>query len=459
MRLPSALAGILTVGLTYALVKLLFKRSDLALLTAFLLAVSPWHIHFSRIAFEANVGVLLNIAMVYLFIRGLTNPKLLTISAFVAGLSIYAYQSEKVFTPLLVLALIIIYLKEIRQIPIKKILVAGLSGMVVILPMLFYLVTNESALTRARETSIFADKSNLSKNALRLDADTKSNDIPGLFFDNRRIFYFTKIIDGYIAHFSLNWLFITGDNNPRHHAPFMSLLYIVELPFLLIGVYGFLFYPFDKRAKWLVFLWFLLAPIPASITSGVPHAVRTINFLPLFQLFTAVGMLTSLLFLKKHTKKYVTLSLIGVGFFLFIFNFMYYFNQYFVQMNYFTSKDWQYGYAEVVPFVDSVSEKYDRIVVSNKEPLDQSYIFFLYYLKYDSKRYQMESAKNTSGGFAEQHAFGKYEFRPISWGEEEKDAKTLYIGRPSDFPGDIKSIKIKKYLNGEEAIIVVKGYK
>ncbi len=462
VRLPSALAGIITVYVTYELIKLLFKRHDIALLTAFLLAISPWHIQFSRIAFEANVGVLLNMSMVYFFLRGLKNPKLLFLSPTFAALSIYVYQSEKVFTPLLALTLVIIYYKELKKISLQYLVSAFIVGCIVIFPMLSYLLTNEQALTRARETSIFADKANLTRTDTRLDVDAKHNNVLGLLLDNRRVFYLTKIVDGYLAHYSLNWLFITGDNNARHHAPSMGLLYIVELPFLLIGIYTLIFYRIDRRVKWLVFLWFLLAPVPASITSGVPHAVRTINFLPLFQLFTALGLLAVWESATQRKHAFIPASYIRSVFLIVLFsafslNVFYYLNQYFVQMNYFTSRDWQYGYEEMVPYIHSVSDDYDSIIVTNKEPLDQSYIFFLFYLKYSPSDYHREAEKNSSGGFAETHAFGKYEFRPFDWANEPKDVRTLYVGRPADFPDGINALKTKHYVNGEEAIVVVEG--
>jgi 4-amino-4-deoxy-L-arabinose transferase-like glycosyltransferase len=461
VRLPSALGGILTVWLTYELVKLLFKRTDLALLTAFLLAISPWHIQFSRIAFEANVGVLLNLSMVYFFIKGLKSPQLLILAAASGALSIYAYQSEKVFIPLLAFILVVLYIKVLKKIRLQYLITAFLFGIVLITPMILFLLTNNQALTRARETSIFADKEILRNSVQRLDVDTKNGDLLGRVLDNRRVFYVTKIVDGYIAHFSPNWLFISGDN-PRHHAPFMGLMYLVELPFLLLGIYSFLFLPLDKRAKWLVFLWFLLAPVPASITSGVPHAVRTINFLPLFQLFTAVGILSFIGIISNFKYQISNFKFSHVKYFifamcllLFIFNFLYFLNQYFVQYNYYASKDWQYGYEEAVSYVEANVDTYDKVIVTNVGPLDQSYIFFLYYLQYNPASYHKDALKNASGGFAETHIFGKYEFRPFQWDQEKSEKKRLYIGRPSDFPDTIKPLKTIQYADGSPAIKIV----
>ena len=71
VRLPSVIFGVLTVLATYFLVKELFDKlrtkdgkdysKQFALLASFLLAISPWHIQFSRIAFETNTGLAFNV--------------------------------------------------------------------------------------------------------------------------------------------------------------------------------------------------------------------------------------------------------------------------------------------------------------------------------------------------------------------------------------------------------------
>ena len=70
VRLPNAIFGILTVLTTYFLVKELFKRRDLALLSSFLLAISPWSIQFSRFAHEGMVGLEFNLLMILFLLKG-----------------------------------------------------------------------------------------------------------------------------------------------------------------------------------------------------------------------------------------------------------------------------------------------------------------------------------------------------------------------------------------------------
>lgn len=468
VRFPSAILGILTVSAAYFLIKEIFTWRDkknaadekqstiVALLSTFLLAISPWHIQFSRVAFETNAGLALNIFGALFFLKGLKKPWLLSLSVFFFGCSLYVYQSEKVFVPLLLLLLIGIYRKFFFALPKKALVGFFLTGVIICMPLVFSLLTDHTYLSRAKGVSIFSGESKL----LDLEKDKllkakEEGDIIGQIFSNRRVTYGKEIINGYMSHYDINWLFVTGDLE-RHHAPSMGLLYFVELPFLLLGIYFLFFSRFPKEAKLLIFGWFLIAPIPASVTQGVPHAVRTLNFLPTFQIFTAIGLLSAMLYISRWNyhfgKLYFKYLLFSIFVLVALFNFGYYLNQYFVQQNYFTSKEWQYGYADAVAEIKKIEGNYDKIVIANQSPLDQSYIFFLYYLHYPPAVFQSEN-----GNKIENKTFSKYEFRPIHWSKEQKSANILYVGREIDFSPKIKSLKEIKYLDGKTAIKIVEG--
>ncbi len=500
VRLPSAIFGILTVIATYFLVKEVFRQelktqnsklktasdavktaSDavktttqnskveiIALLSSFLLALSPWHIQFSRIAFEANVGLAFNVFAVLFFLWGLKRPWFLALSSIAMAVNLYAYQSEKVFTPLLLLALIIIFRKKIILVPKKYISVALILGFFVSLPIIYYTLTNRDALSRAQDVSILANQTPLlQENVERLTKDRENKDYIGFILDNRRITYLKNILSGYLSHLDLNWLFIKGDI-ARHHAPNMALLYLWELPFLLIGIYKLLFSNFPKKTKMFIFIWFLIAPVPASITSDVPHAVRTLNFLPTFQIFTAVGLLTAIkavssikypAFAKASAgrqilKIQIKYLIFTICILFFIFNFSYYLNQYFVQQNYFHAKYWQYGYKEIVEYLMPMHSKYNKIIVSNVQPLDQSHMFFLFYSKYDPAKYLAEGG--TKSGIQEENRnkFLNFEFRPFNY-YEENESNILLVGSPSDLKEIFKTIKRIDYPDGEVAIRIV----
>jgi 4-amino-4-deoxy-L-arabinose transferase-like glycosyltransferase len=451
VRLPSAIFGVLTIVAVYFLTNELFKNTKFALLVSFLLAISPWHIQFSRIAFEANVGLALNVFAALFFLKGLRQPWFLLFSAAFGGLSLYVYQGEKIFTPLLILLLCITFRKNLLSLPKKNLIAAIILGLVISLPMVGTLITNSESLKRAQGVSIFIDQAGFLKdNVVRIEEDWRNHDPLGIILDNRRFSYVKSFISGYLSHFDLNWLFIKGDLD-RHHAPGMGLMYLWEFPFLFVGIYQLLFGKFDKKTKLIVFGWFLITPIPASVTTGVPHAIRTLNFLPTLQVFTALGIIFVLQTLGKQKIWRLIACFYALGILV---NLIYYIDQYFVQQNYFNAKEWQYGYKEVVSEISTIENKYEKIIVSNQPYMDQSYMFFLYYLIYPPAIYQKE-AIGASGGFRETHSFGKFEFRPIVFNDEKKEHR-LFVGRPDDFPqghrGYVKSIY---FPDGKEAIRIV----
>ncbi|MCL4377230.1 MAG: glycosyltransferase family 39 protein [Actinobacteria bacterium] len=458
VRFPSAVFGTISVIAVFFLIRELFQnyknRDALSLIGSFFLAISPWSLQFSRVGFEANVGDTLNILTALFFIKGLKKPYLLFLSAFFAGLSIYVYQSEKVFTPLLVIALALIYWKNLLSVSKKYILAVIIFGLIVVTPMLAFIVTNRAALLRVTGTSIFSYQTELLKNDIqKLERDQARNDKLGLVLDNRRTVYAITIISGYISHFDPNWLFITGDID-RHHAPNMGILYLFEVPLILLGIYFLLFGNFDKKTKLTIFGWLLLAPVPASITTGVPHAVRTLNFLPTWQILSALGLVSGYLLIKDYKLRDSLRFLKPAIYVIFIavasLNFVYYLDQYFVQLNYYDSQFWQYGYKQAADEVKLVGGSYKEVVISDKQPMDKSYMFFLFYLQYSPSDYQ-KIGETSSGGFASHHSFGKYIFRPINWSTDSKNKGVLYIGNPDEIP-EGASMKTFNNLDGTPAM-------
>lgn len=456
VRLPAALIGIVTVYLVYLLVRQLSSRRELALMAAFLLAVSPWHIQFSRVAFESGVGVTCNILMVLFFLKGLKNPRMMIFSAMSGGIALYVYQSEKVFTPLLLLLCVVIYFKKFIKLPRPALFWMVAAGCIVILPMVFYIFSHADSLSRATKTVSFADqKVFLRENSMRQLQDRENKDYIGRVLDDRRLVYAKALTASYVAHFDPNWLFLTGDAN-RHHAPGMGMLYLLELPFLLLGIYWLIFTSdVKKREKLLIAGWILLAPVPASLGSDVPHSVRVMNYLPMLQILIAGGLIYGYDVLVRTIKtKQYRYAVVGIVGLLFLWNFFYYLNQYFVQLNYFYSRDWQYGYSQLIKSLGPIQSEYKRIVISDKFPMDQSYIFILFYTQFPPEKFQAAMSSLEKRG-VDHKEFGKYVIRPLNWERDQYTNEILYVGIPSEFPKGAKTRDTIRYMNGDEAILLV----
>lgn len=431
LRFPSAVFGILSVVFVFFLVRELFKKDTLALIASFLLAIAPWSLQFSRVAFETNVGVALNIFGALFFVKGLKKPWLFIGSAIIFALNIYVYQSEKIFTPLLVVLLICVFYQDLKILSKKFLISFFLVGIFVALPMILYTFFGTGGLARVQGVSILSSNTLSQTIANRHVYNVTHHDTIGLLLNNKWTVYGKTILANYLSHYDLNWLFITGDID-RHHAPDMGLLYLFELPAIGVGIYQLLFGKWSKKTKLLIFGWFLLAPLPAAITQDVPHAVRTMNFLPAYQIFAALGFLTVWTTCTKVAYKKIPWGalLLVLWAFLAMYNFVYYLDEYFVQQNYFYATDWQYGYEQVVADVKKLAPKYNTIIVDNKTPMDQSYIFFLFYLHENPASYQKQGITASS----QIRHFGKYVFQPITWDAETTLKQTLFVGVSSDFP-------------------------
>src|SRR3990170_100969 len=99
VRLPSALAGTMLIFVTYLLARAFFSDTRISLLASFLVAVEPWTWFLSRVALEANLAALL-IALGLLFIL----RRQTVWAVFFLGLSVWTYNSARLFVPLFLIS-------------------------------------------------------------------------------------------------------------------------------------------------------------------------------------------------------------------------------------------------------------------------------------------------------------------------------------------------------------------
>lgn len=449
VRLPSAVLGVLAVLFTYLMVYELFKKKELALLTALSLAISPWHLQFSRVAFETNSATFWSVLGTWAFLKGANSQKLkftawLSLAALAFGANLFMYHNARVFIPIYALALLILYRQKLLASIKYLILPVLISAVFVIL--LIPIITSISGQLRYKGTTIFADVSPQYKASELIAQDEQSGNLTiGKIIHNRRFVYIPILIDNYLSHFRPVYLFMTADMD-RHHAPEIGLLYIWDLPFILAGIYFLIRRDFDIKTKIIIFWWFLIAPVASSVTWGVPHSLRSEIYLPMYQIFIAIG-LWGFYSLVKNKKLYILFT-----FSILLFNFLFYLHQYYVHMPVEFSKAWLYGRRQAALFTESLKINYDRVIVSTK--LEQPHEFWLYYLAYDPQKYQSEGG-TVSGGFLEdRNKFDKYYFRPIDYEKDKRESKTLFVTTPKELPSGVKIITTINYLNGEPAIYV-----
>ena len=261
-RLPAALAGILTVLVVFLLVKGWTGKVLPAFFSAFFLAVSPWHIVFSRWALQGIFLPLFIIIALLFFYRGLKRKSWqLLLSGLFFGLAFYTYEIGRLFVPLFLVCLFLIYRKSLLE-KRKWSMSAALLFLVISVPVFLYYVTGDRA-ARLYRLSIFSRDLKFQESLILL-------------------------ITNYLKHFNPSFLFLFGDSELRHSLLGMGMMYLFEAPLLLYGLWLLV----QKRTPLhrILLCWFFLFPVASSMTrEGIPHALRSIVALPMLQIICGIA--------------------------------------------------------------------------------------------------------------------------------------------------------------------------
>ena len=418
-RLPSALFGTLAVIIIYFLVKELSKNFNsqlsVAHLAALMLAISPWHLQLSRAAFEANLAQTFVLAGITLLFYGLKNKLAAFISVPTLGASLYFYYSPRIFMPLILLIFILIFKKKITA-NFKQYLWGMILAIILIIPITTQILSPQG-LKRVEEVSIFADKSKIVD---YVDPRAQSPSPFSAIFLNRRIPIVFESLHNYFAHLSFGFLFFGDDPNPRHRSSFHGNFYLFEIPLILAGLW-FIAKTQDKKLKYFLLAWILVAPIPAAFAQEAPHGLRAANLLPPLIIASAAG-------LHSLLSGRLKLAMIMIALILFA-NYLFSYYQVYPRQN---STAWAYGYRQMIRQIQEIEGQYDRIIITGH--YWKPYIFYLFYDKFDPRLYQLTSSQAT---------IGQFRFGTTSWDSGEdlndksiqslKGSKTLLVISLSEF--------------------------
>lgn len=442
-RFASAFFGSLTVFVTYFLVKSIFKEEkyveSISLFSAFFLGISPWHVNLSRAAFEANVSTFLLTTGIYFFLKAMRYRKAyLFASALFFVLSIYTFNTARIFAPLFLIFLAFGFRKELIAYK-KDVLFAIIFGFVLLLPILPFLFSAQAGL-RYREVNIFSDISVIERTNQEIIND--NNAAWSRIIHNRRLAYSFEFIRHYFDNLNPSFLFISGDGNPKFSTQDVGQLYLFDLPFLIIG--GFLLFKFKKGFWWILPGWLFLGIIPAAIARETPHALRIENVLPTFQIVVSYG----LVYVLRHIDSFKSLLRKGLVIAIFSTLFLqmsYYLHGYYSHYSMEFSGEWQYGYKNSISYINNIQSNYDEVYFTTE--LGRPYAYLLFYLKILPEDFRKKSIITRDAfGFVTVEKVGKYNFIK-SFNRIVKKNKQLFL-TSSTAPVGVKILNEFKLLNG-----------
>ncbi|MCK4355361.1 glycosyltransferase family 39 protein [Candidatus Parcubacteria bacterium] len=418
-KIISALIGILSVLGLYFLTKLLFHQyyengsRTIALFASFFMAVSFWHINFSRIGFRAIlVPFILTFSFYFLF-KGFKTQKLwnFILAGAIFGIGFHTYISFRVAVLLLGIVLLL-WLFAFRKQNLQKkffgfAFVFLIFVFIAALPIGIYFLQNPGDfMGRAGGVSIFAQPS-----------PTKA------------------LGESLITHLAMFNFF--GDYNWRHNVSGSPILF---WPIGLLFLIGFILSISKLRGsiedkKYNLFLvhafllsWFFIMLLPGILSyEGIPHSLRCIGALPVVFIFSGIGAQFLFEIIKKiihKNKRTLTCKIFIVILILLMISFVsVQFNKYFISWgkNPETMNAFSYNCVTIGNYLNSLPQETEKYVIINEPgphlPLPVQTIMFIQRTK--------NKGQNTNYIFSDQITNIEISDRPISIVLMDKDENLI----------------------------------
>lgn len=460
IRFPAALIGALSIPLIYLFILELTTNRKYAFAGAVLLAISSWHIYHSRFALETPLSIFF-VMLGVLFLQKMIKNKgwvWPVLSALFFILSMYTYQTERLYTPLFLLVYCIFNKKIFLQTRKKETLAFFVTACFLIIPLIISIFWGE-------------DKTRASMMLLGKDIDFTRNVLvkPQFYYDffplaiskifsSESLLLFFYWLKRLLAYSNPLFWFFNGLNMTWKGTYGLGLIYLFELPLLIIGLFTVLKKKFPNR--FLIFSWLLVGLIPASLTLGEPNPRRILILLPIITLLLAVGSVRLITEIKKiFSLKFQII--IWALFVLFIsWNLIQAFLVFSVHFPRSTGEGFMEGNKEAISYILQNQDKYQEIVfdpvrgVEGPYIVSVPYLYYLFYSDYDPQKYQNELKREGENSFG----FDKLTFRPIDWRYDRHKKGVLFIGSPWSLPAkDVKEEEIIKkiYLTNGNLILLL----
>lgn len=415
VRFPSAVFGVLAVLFTFMITYRLTRRRDLALLSGLLLAISPWHIRFTRGSYEASVALVFLLSGFY----SLLNFRRPTLGVIFLVLSMYTYHTPKLLAPLLGIGMLFIYKK-----PLPK---TTFIALFLLLPLL--LAGGQSRIGQTLVTGDVEINTAISQSLGRLDL-------------SRGWLVAWSVVNRYLQYFDPSFLFFRGLDLTLNQIVDVGVAYLIELPIFIVGLFIVIRRSlFPKELWW----WIIISPIPASLTLNDYHPIRSLTLLLPLVVITAVGLQA----LLSRFKYIIVLAYIAN--FIFV-------ADYYVLHTTIQKSDYSFDpSAQIARIALANRSSYTTIVIDpdfGKNGPTIKGVPDIYLLFYGRIRPQDYWSSITPQGFA------NFEFRHIDWKIEKAVPNNLLIGSTWSLPEtDIPSNQIVDrvyFANHTPAYLVVK---
>jgi 4-amino-4-deoxy-L-arabinose transferase-like glycosyltransferase len=373
VRLTAALFGIGTVAAMFFLGRAMFGPW-VGFWAALFLALSPWHLHFSRIAFELIVFPFLFVTGTVFLVRFTQGRRTLPAALACYGACVYAYAPAALFVPLSLLGFVLLYVPELLR-HWRQLLLSLVVAAAVLAPAAVFFNTQRTSGTVYFRRTTF----------LEPEQPWRPQ--------------FDRFALNYQQFFSPRFLIQEGDPIFRHSVRGFGELYPFMIPFVVIGA-GTALLRRDRASK-LVLWWLVLYPVAPSLMNEIPSATRGIIGAPVFSLLAGIGFAAALRVLRwlvnpafrrlrgdrRRWRLAVQGAAVAAGALLLGTQAARYLYAYFVDYPTYaalTPGGFQYGYRDVIQYMESQRGNYDVLLLSATDS-NQPQVFAQFYRPIDPR--------------------------------------------------------------------------
>jgi len=400
VRIPSALAGILAIYLTYRLMILLKLSEGSAIMAALLLAMTPWHIHISRGGYEANLALTLGLASVYCLLK-----KKNLWSVFYLVLACYTYYTTKMFAPML-LGFVWIWSIWGQKIStwIKPFIIYWFTVFILAMPII-YLALFANGQARFFAINIFNNPLTENQVIRGRNFFENPNSLTAKVLENRYVYHFLDFTTYYFDNFSGQFLLVGGDSNVRYGLANHGMLYMLDAPLILFGIM--LMYKKNKRVTLLFLAWILLAPLPTALV-GKAYGLRSLAMLPIPQIFAGFALYEFIVWSKISRMRSLLFTVFSM---LYLLSFGNWIMRYIYQYPTYGSYWYDSVMLEAIDYAKAREDNYDNIIIT--QSYGETSMYFAYYNHIDPRIYREAKSNKLIIDGVPMIKLGKYYFGDI----------------------------------------------
>lgn len=345
VRFGSALYGIGTVIIFFFLVQEQWGKR-MGLLASLLLAVNPWHIHYSRAGFQLIASVFWILMCMFFWNRYTKKATYISfLLFFISGIAaFFSYFPTKIVLPLFGLFLLFLYYRNTLSILKSKGKILTMLVLLCTLLMLMWpYIHNGSMFSRWHAVS-----------------------------EGQRTL--SDFIISYANHFDYGFLFLHGEYGfsgsfiSRQSLWDYGEFHQFQAGLILIGVWGGLITVWRRSSSWKIvgpYLMLLaLYPLSSAFTTTIPSATHSIVGVIPLTFFTAYGV-----YVLINTSPYLWLKRLVLSWAVFIIfiSTIFYITAYLRYPIYSADiNGWQYGYREALIKLDPLQESYNNLYISHR---------------------------------------------------------------------------------------------